>query len=47
MFNFNLSKCPDCGVWHDDGVLIQTENSEDTRFVCIECMDKYLEEEPE
>lgn len=41
MFNSNLSKCPWCGCWHDDGHLIQTENPDETCFVCFNCAEHY------
>lgn len=47
MFSNNYCKCPDCGCWHDDGGLIQTDNEEETRYVCLDCFESYLEEEPE
>lgn len=52
MFKFCGSahtQCPDCGSFHDvlEGAFIQTENSEESRYVCLECFEKYLEEDDE
>lgn len=40
----DYSKCPDCGCWHDafEGSLIQTENPEETRFVCLDCFERFI-----
>lgn len=43
MFNWMLVTCPDCGCLHDDGGLIQTDNPEETRFVCLDCYETYYE----
>lgn len=46
---FRNEKCPLCGYWHDlgEGGWIQTEDPEETKFVCLDCFESYLEEEPE
>jgi len=44
MFNWLLQKCPWCGNLHDDGVLVQTDDPNDTVYVCIDCADLYFDE---
>lgn len=46
-WNWLLQKCPRCGAWHDDGVLIQTEDKNETEYVCHECADEFYESEEE
>lgn len=43
-FNWQMQPCPWCGALHDDGVWIQTENKDETVFVCHECADEYLKD---
>lgn len=47
MFNWLVQKCPWCGEYHDDGVLIQTEDKSQTVYVCHDCADRYLDEDPQ
>lgn len=41
-----LRQCPRCGIWHDDGVLIQKEGDDKAVYLCHECGDEILEEKP-